>query len=67
MVAGQVLFTTSRKKMAPSKALYSIQEQIDDLRVKEVELERAKLDFYKKAEEQRYQSDLEHAKKEFEA
>ena len=67
MVAGQVLFTSSRKKMPPSKALYSIQEQIDDLRVKEVELERAKLDFYKKAEEQRYQSDLDQAKRDFEA
>jgi hypothetical protein len=39
---------------------------LEDLRYKEIELERAKLDFFKKAEEHRYNEDLKKAKAEFE-
>ncbi|CDW81775.1 UNKNOWN [Stylonychia lemnae] len=83
-------FTSVKKKMPPSQALYSISDQLEDLRHKEVliklshlstnkfqylktriinnlqiELEKAKLDFFKKAEEHRFQTDLTQAKKEF--
>jgi hypothetical protein len=38
---------------------------LEDLRHKEVELERAKLEFFKKAEEHRFQKDLDSAKADF--
>eukprot|EP00347_Sterkiella_histriomuscorum_P015608 403356385 len=93
-----------KKRMPPSQALYSIQDQLEDLRHKEVQLqlqyhnnfaisqlnaltfqlshlyfqfiktfsgmqldlEKAKLDFFKKAEEHRFQQDLQQAKKDHE-
>jgi hypothetical protein len=42
------------KPRPPTKALYSISDQLEDLRHKEMELERAKLEFFKKAEEHRF-------------
>eukprot|EP00347_Sterkiella_histriomuscorum_P005459 403356532 len=55
-----------KKRMPPSQALYSIQDQLEDLRHKELDLEKAKLDFFKKAEEHRFQQDLQQAKKDHE-
>ncbi len=59
--------TTLHSKVSrpPTKALYSIHDQLDDLRVKEIDLERAKAELYQKAEEHRFQVDLDRARKEF--
>ncbi|TNV84953.1 hypothetical protein FGO68_gene160 [Halteria grandinella] len=58
---------TQSKAFLPkqSKALYSLHDQFEDLRHKELQLEKAKLDFYVKAEETHYRNDLERAKADF--
>jgi len=61
MTTGSVL-----KRAPQSKALYSIHDQLDDLRLKELELERAKVELYNKAEEHRYKVELDGKQREFE-